>query len=369
MPAAAVAGGATHAPTGAPTQGGMVPFFYGTNQYVEKFSSETTTLGAATVEKVFNINPGGFFRGVRVETRSAGGSLGTGALAADGPWTVYSSLSIENIDGAPIIYPMIGHSHYIRQWLTRWWWGDPVRRFDFSNTINPQFSLFMQPEIRHTAAVLSNTDARALYRIRYTYNTLAGFLGTVGSATAPNVTTTCYLESWAQPDAADLRGNPIEALPPGLQVSSIARHQVVNLAGTGNNNVIQASNTGNEARAWLFVARDGNGVRQDVVADPLRWRIDNRSLGVMGPNEIFNRMSDFYETLQNGSTRPTGVYAFPRHFDVGRLVGEAWMATTNASYIIWEFSTAAGITGIGTLEIISDEVVPTDALPVELESI
>lgn len=371
MVAAAVAGGAQHAPAGPPTAGGsMVPYFYGTNQYVEKFAIDVTTPGANAVEKVFNVNPGGFMRGVRLEVRSTGGTLGTGVVAADGPWTLFSSISLENIDGSPIIYPMQGFSHYVRQWFSRPWWGDPSRRYDFSNTINPAFSMFMQPEIRQTAGVLANTDARALYRIRFTYAPFSSFLGTVGSATAPTVTTTCYLESWAQPDATDLRGTPIEQLPPGLQLATLTRHQIINLASASNANVFQASNTGNEIRVWLMLLRDGNGVRQDALSDPIRWRLDNRSLGVMGPNEVFNRMNDFYESLQNGtSTRPTGVYVFPRFFDPGRMVGEAWMATTNASYIIWESTTAAGITGVGTLELITDEVVPLAALPMELESI
>lgn len=369
MGAAQVAGGANHAPSGPPTSGGVVvPFFYGTNQYVEKFASQSQLLGAAQVEAVFNVNPGGFMRGVRLEVRSTGGVLGTGAVSADGPWTAIASASLENIDGSPIIYPMAGYTHMIRQWFGRPWWGDPSRRFDFSNTINPSFSLFMQPEIRHTAGVLANTDARALYRIRWTFNSLTGFLGTVGTATAPTVTVTCYLESWAQPDAADLRGNPIEETPPGLNLATIARHQVINLAAVGADNTFQISNMGNELRCYSWIMRNSAGARTDLASNPVRWRLDNRSLGVFSLEEIFNRMSDFYESLQNGSTRPTGVYVWPRFFDPGRMVGEAWMTTTNATYLIWETATAAGGAG-GTIEIVTDEVVPTGPVPMELESI
>lgn len=369
MPSAAVAGGANHAPAGPPTAGGnVVPFFYGTNQYVEKFFAASQLLGAAQVEAVSNVNPGGFMRGVRLEVRSTGGVIGTGAVAADGPWTAVASATLENIDGSPIIYPMAAYTHSLRQWFARPWWGDPSRRFDFSNTVNPSFSLFMQPEIRHTAGVLANTDARALYRIRFTFATLAQFLGTVGTATAPTVTVTCYLESWAQPDAADLRGNPIEEIPPGLNLATIARHQVINLAAVGADNTFQISNMGNEIRCFIWIMRNSAGARTDLASNPIRWRLDNRSLGVFSDQEVFNRMSDFYESLQNGSTRPTGVYVWPRFFDVGRMVGESWMGTTNATYLIWETATAAGGAG-GTIEIVTDEVVPVGPVPMELESI
>ncbi len=368
MPSAVVAGGANHAPAGGPTTGSVVPFFYGSNQYVEKFTSSSQLLAAAQVEQVANINPGGFMRGVRLEVRAAGGVIGTGAVSADGPWTALASITLENIDGSPIIYPMAPYAHMLRQWFGRPWWGDPSRRFDFSNTINPAFSLFLQPEIRHTAGVLANTDARALYRIRYTYSTLTQFLGTVGTATAPTVTVTGYLESWAQPDAADLRGNPIEQLPPGLNLATIARHQVINLSAVGADNTFQISNVGNEIRLFIWVMRNSAGARTDLASDPIRWRLDNRSLGVFAQQEVFNRMADFYESLQNGSTRPTGVYVWPRFFDPGRMVGESWMGTTNATYLIWETATAAGGAG-GTNEIITDEVVPVGPVPMELESI
>jgi len=367
--AAAVAGGAAHAPAGPPTPGGsVVPFFYGTNQYVEKFFTTTTTLTATQQEFVSNINPGGFMRGVRLELRSTGGVLGTGVVAADGPWTALASATLENIDGSPIIYPMSGYAHMLRGWFSRPWDGDPSRRFDFSNTINPSFSLFLRPEIRHTAGVLANTDARALYRVRFTLATLTQFLGTVGTATTPTVTVTCYLESWAQPDAQDLRGNPIEEIPPGLNLATIARHQVINLTAVGADNTFQISNVGNELRVFIHVMRNSTGARTDLMSNPIRWRLDNRSLGVFTDQEVFNTMHDFYESLQNGSTRPTGVYIWSRFFDVGRMVGQSWMSTTNATYIIWESATAAGGAG-GTNEIITDEVVPVGPVPMELESI
>lgn len=369
MPAATVAGGANHAPAGPPTSGMVVPYFYGTNQYVEKFGPPVSQLLAgAQVEFVANVNPGGFMRGVRMEVRSSGGVLGTGAVSADGPYTAVPSVSLENIDGSPILYPMSSYAYGIRNWLSRPWHGDPSRRFDFSNTINPSFSLFMQPEIRHTAGVLANTDARALYRIRFTLNTLAGFLGTVGTATAPTVVVTTYLESWAQPDERDLRNNPIEELPPGLNLATITRHQVINLAAVGADNTWQISNTGNEIRWFGWIMRNSAGARADLASSPVRWRLDNRSLGVFGLDEIYNRMADFYESLQNGSTRPTGVVAWPRFYDPGRMVGEAWMSTNNASYLIWETATATGGAG-GTIEIITDEVVPVGPVPMELESI
>lgn len=365
MPNAAVAGGR---PAGAPTAGGsIVPYFYGTNQYVEKFFSGTYTLGTTQQEIVQNINPGGFLRGVRVICRSANGVLGGGTLSGDAPFSVIASATVENIDGSPIQYPMGGWAHAWRQFFSRPWQGDPTQRFDYSATVNPSFSLFMQPEIRHTAGVLANTDARAQYRIRITLATLGQYV-TGGTPTAPDVTVTFYMESWAQPDATDLRGNPIEEIPPGLSVATICRHQIVNLAAAGADNTFQLANTGNEHRLLMWVMRDSTGARANLASDPIRWRLDNRSLGVFSPDELAARTQDFYNVGGGLVAIPTGVYVWPRFFQPGSMFGEAWLTTTNATYLIWETATATGGSG-GTLEIITDEVVPVGAVPMELESI
>jgi hypothetical protein len=368
MGAAQVAGGAGHAPAGPPTTGGgVVPFFYGTNQYAEKFNTTTTTLTTTAVEVPNNVKPGGFLRGVRANWTAASGVLGGATLSGDAPASVFASATLENIDGAPIIYPKGGYAHMINQWFSRPWNGDPQRRASWSASINPSGSLFFQPEIRHTAGVLANTDARAQYSFRYTLTTLANY-ASGGAPTAPAVTVNLFTETWAQPDDKDLRGNSIDAIPPGLNLATVQRRQILSLNAAGADNTIQLNNMGNELRCITLITRNSSNVRADLLSDPIRWRIDNRSLGVFSPTEVFERMHDEYESLQTGSTRPAGVYVFNRHFDPGRMVGQAWLGTTNATYMIFESATATGGTN-GTVEILTDEVVPVGPVPLEFESI
>lgn len=367
MVAAAVAGQSSptgSAPAGA---GSVVPFFYGTNQYVEKFFTDTHTLDGTTPEVQENVNPGGFLRGVRLQVSSESGVVGGGTLSADAPGSCLSSISLENIDGSPIQYPMNGFAYLTGQKYFRPWHGDPARRRNYSPTINPGFSVLIQPELKHTAGVLANTDARAQYRIKWTYSTLTNYISG-GSPTAPAVTVVAYMESWAQPDSNDLRGNTIEELPPGLNLATLRRQQILNLAAAGADNTFQMSNMGNELRGIVIVTRNSSGARTDLLSDPIRWRLDNRSMGVFSTQEVFDRMEDFYPFLQTGSVRETGVYVFPRFYDVGRMVGESWLATTNATYLIFESATASGGTS-GTAQFITDEVVPVGAVPMELESI
>ena len=367
MPGATMVGASSAAPaTGG--GGGTVPFFYGSNLYVQKFGTvDAFQLTTTQQEFSYNVQPGGFLRGVRLEMRSTGG---VGGIASnDAPFNVYKSITFENVDGSEIMKSMDGFAYYAGQKYTRPWAGDPARWADFTAGPNPSCTLQIYPEIRHTAGVLANTDARSLFRIRYTLNTWANVI--TSGTTAPTVSITKYAEIWAQPDATDLHKNSIEGLPPGLNIATLRRQQILTLNNASSENQLQLSLTGNEIRAAILILRDSNLARQDYLSDPIRWTLDNRNLGVFNPNEVFNRMDCFYPFLGNGtSVRDTGVYVWPRFFNPGVLYGESWLGTTNATYITWESTTAAAATNVpGTVQIILDEVIPQGSVPMELESI
>jgi hypothetical protein len=363
--AAGAAGTATAAPEGG---GGVVPFFYGSNLYAQKFGTvDAFQLTTTAQEFTYNIIPGGFLRGVRLQVRSASGVGGT--AAADNPWNTFQNIKLENVDGSEIMKPMGGYAYYLGQRYFRPWLGDPARRHDYAPGANPSCSLFIQPEIRHSAGVLANTDARSQYRITYTLNTAANAI-TSGS-TAPTVSVTKYAEILAQPDASDAHGNAIEPLPSGLNLATMRRHQIFPLNSASAENIFQLSLTGNELRGLILVVRDSNGARQDYLSDPIRWAIDNRNLGIYSPTEVFDHMDDFYDAQSAGSSiRPTGVYVFPRFYQPGQMKGSPWLGTTNATYLTWETATSGSAVNVpGTVECISDEVVPVGSVPMELESI
>jgi hypothetical protein len=360
--------------TAAANSGGSsadIPFELGSNFYSEKIFTDTFAITAAAGnENVHNITPGGFLRGVRLIFSSAGGVLGAGVVAADSPWSLFSSISLENIDGSPIDYPMNGYAYYTQNYFGQMWKGDPAKRASYSATVNPGGELFIPAEIRDTVGVLANTDARALYRIRYTPAASSALFSTAPT-TLPTVTVLGYLETWSQPDLTDLHGRSIQQTPDGLSVAHILRHQVATLNAAGADNIIQLTNMGNEIRNITAIIRDSNNARQDYFTDPIRWRLDQRSLHVRAPQEQVETMSDFYDGLGNGTTaRPTGVYVWPRYRRPGDMFGEFWLPTANATYLMLETSTlGTGVNLPGTVEIITDEVIPVGAMPAVYEGI
>lgn len=358
----------TGAVTDAAPDAGSNPFWSSSNWYCEKMPDIITQQLGSSQIPISNksVNAGQFLRGPRLQVRSTGGA--GGAVTADNPFNTFASAELDNVDGANIQYPMPGFSHVLRQIFGRPWLGDPRLRYDYAESVNPSFTLFLQPEIRHTAGVLSNTDSRSLYKYSYTFETAAG-IGATG--TAPTVTVTPFMDAWAQPDAKDLQDRQNQPLPPGLNVQTVSRHETQTLNAAGANNVLLSHLTGNEVRLFTMVLRDSNNARQDYVGDPLRWTLDSRNMGVFNPDELFQWMSDFYSAWGGASiARPRGVYVFPRFYDVGSMLGQGWLGTTNATKWQFEFTTVAGATNLpGTVEFITEEVIPVGPIPPELDHI
>lgn len=367
MPASGIVGSGSNAPETAAPPGGGNPFWAASNWYAEKISPvNAAQLGATqTTFSNLNINAGQFLKGLRLQMRSAGGVGGT--VTADAPWNAWASLEVDNVDGSNIMYPMAGWSYYAGQRMFRPWLGDPANRYDYAAGPNPSGTLFLQPEIRHTAGVLSNTDSRSQYKYGMSYNTATQVI--TGGTTAPTITTTAYMDAWAQPDAQDLTGVPNQPLPPGLNLQTQRRHEVQQLLSAGATNSLISHLTGNEIRGILLVVRDSNNARQDYVSDPIRWTLDNRNLGAISPDQLFQWYEDFYK-IYGHTARPVGVFPFIRFFKPGEMVGQGWLPTNNATKLQWEFGTPSTATNVpGTVEIITDEVIPVGPIPAELDMI
>ena len=355
--------------------GGVIPFQVGSYHYAEQIAADVFQLSAATVatEFVHLITPGGFLRGVDLllTTQTAGT---TGVIANDFPFGGVPNISIENIDGSPILYPMPAYSYATWQRYCAPWLDDPFAGPNFSVAPNtPGFLLHLWPEIFGTAGVMSNTDARSQYRIRYTLGAATQF------ATAytlfPLINVTEYLQTWAQPDRDDLHGQPVELLPPGLAVARQVRRQIVPLNPGGATTIAQLTLTGNEIRCVILIVRDATGVRQDWIAGPIRLRLDDRSMGVYTVAQFNNLVQRFYPGFQIGTlTRQTGVYVFPRFRSSEANNdpmpnGQYWLATSNATYLTFEFPSANASTAGSTIEIISDEVIVLSDIDSILEGI
>jgi hypothetical protein len=364
-----------------------VPFLAGSWEYSEWMAQDSLTAGSST-EYVHQITPGGFLRGITISLTSASGVQGTVAsLVAEAPWSVVQSMTLESIDGTPILYPMLGYSYYLVARYCRPWDGDPANDGAYSTTsitgvggynatINPAFRLRFFVEGRITIGVLPNTDARAQYRIRYTVapllapaNTAYGLVSTTTTGvTAPVLTFNLYLETYAQPPQVDYAGNPIVQIPDGLTLQRFVSHQAGDNTNTGTF-TIKENRVGNLIRTLILVQRTSAAVRSDLTTDPIRWRLDNTQLLSEYRDRRDFEMDRFGRQQQAShynSIRPTGTYIWFRYHNPGQMDGNYWLPTTEASYLQYELNGGASA---GTLESITEDLAPTGPVPTYLQGL
>jgi hypothetical protein len=378
---------------------GANPFQIATNLYAEKNLQGAVTsqiLSGTSIQQGGSVNAGQYLRALRLMYRTTVvGVAGTG-LNTDGAIAAISGADLTNVDGSEILYNMSGFAHIMSEKYFRPWLTPADRRYDYivaSATSAGAFTLSLQPEIRFTAGVLANTDTRSQYRFDYTLN--GGTLYT-GATTFPTVAVIPYMDAWAQPDAQDLQGTPNQPVPPGVNLQVKRRHQLFQMNGSGTDNTLLSTLTGNALRGMLLITRNSAGVRADGFSDPFYWYLDNRSLGRLNPDMIRQWAEDFYATFnlvgqsnaQTGSgatsnvaTAPAtsnnaadalpatglyvgpgsmdvGVYVFPRWIEPGELYGQGWLYTANSTKLQFESSTSTAIGSGATCELVSDEVYP-----------
>lgn len=366
-----------------PASGGAVPFLVGSSKYREApFYTSTLTMGATqqTFTPVPQITPGNFLNGVVIEVTSASGVLGTTATVNSyGALAILNPISLVDTAGGEILYPLGAFEYAMAQKWLRPWDGDPQKRTNYSNTINPTFTLRFSVAIRDTLCILSNTDARTQYRVNLVLAPLTALVSVTTGVTAPAVTVNMYLDAWAEPDAVDLSGRSIEPLPPGLGASRFLMHETQ--TWNAGNNTFKLTLTGNEIRALLLIFRDSTGALKDLTdanAGVITFRLDNRRIWTMYQSQIREEMEAFYDRWYGGGaaagaatagyTRETGVYVIPRFRDF--LGGEFWLPTVEQTLLQIELQGGdLGTNAPGTLEILYDQLAVAGQLPAELEGI
>jgi hypothetical protein len=364
-PAATVAG-APPQNGAAPAQTAQVPFMAATYDYSEPMFTDAVTPGASAQDFSHNITPGGFLRGVTLSVTTT--TVGSGLTPLpDAPWCLFSSLSIESIDGTPLLYPLPGYSQYLLSRFTRPWDGDPAQDPAFVNSATTvTFRLRFWLESRLSIAVMPNTDARAQYRIRFSVAPSAQIWS--ASTTIPVLAINGWLETYAQPDAANAAGQSNAQVPDGLAFQRFTSHEI--FPTTGGLQTFMSNRVGNQVRTILLVARasgsgggGGQGARTDLSGDPIRWRKDNSQILV----ETRDRRD--YETFRffspgEGSgiqaVRPAGVYVYTRYHNPGSRDGQPWLDTTQATYLQYELN---GTPSGGSMEVITEDLAPTTPSP------
>lgn len=367
MPPATLAGGPASAPAPAKANAPalLVPFTRAAKEHIEGFLDVTQGVTTSTTPLApVDIPAYGFMRGIFVEVTATGG-VGASTFRADGPFNILQDLSIQDVNGAPIVGPLDGYDlSLINRFGGYRRLRDPKLHPDYAaNTANGNFSFLLyipiEVGLRDALGSLGNMNAASAYKLRASIAPAA----TVYSAapgTLPSVRVRAWLDAWTQPADVSLEGKPNATQPPAHGTTSYWSKSTFNVAA--GQNQLRLPRVGNYIRNLILVFRDNTGARvNSQIPGPLFINWDTRVLKEYQP--IVARGVQAQKFMATGADEAAGALSagvlvedFMHEFDgfAGAELRDGWLPTVQSTRLELTGSFAAA----GTVTVLTNDVSP-----------
>lgn len=252
------------------------PFITGSRTIDKQTYDQTRTLSGSTQRlPTYELDTDGFTAGLYVYVQATtAGNAATVTFAADGPFNVIDTITFSDTSNNPIMGPMNGHDLYVAVKYGGYSFVDDQKQSPvYSVTAGSGatggsfgFVLLLPIEIVHRDALgaLLNKSASAVFKLDITLSNSATPYGTAPTA-AGSVRVRIQQYGWMDPNATDLKGNPVAQNPPALNSVQYWDKQTYTLnAGS----IAQRLQTFDGlVRNVLFELRDSTGSRQQGDAD------------------------------------------------------------------------------------------------------
>lgn len=343
-----------------------IPFTAAAHEHQEPaFSRGPVALTAAQQQlDTIDLPAFGFLRHIYLDVTCTGGVGGT--LAADGPFNIIASVTLLDVNGAPIVGPLDGYAlHWAN--IVGGYAGTPDAR-DLPGFVgsapNPSFRVRIPIEISHYNGLgsLANQNAAAPYQIMVTLNSV-GNVFSAAPTTNPSVTITATEETWTLPSATDVTGRPQQQLPPahGTGQKWTSRSTAVN----SGDQTVQLNRVGNLIRNLVYIARTAAGARSDAVfPDPVVVNWDGRQLVNEPQKYLVNTMYEELE-LTTATRRDTGVFvltfANSQKNKAGDDTPNLWIPTVQSTRL----ELRGNIATAGSIQTLVNDVQPIEVNPAE----
>ncbi len=253
------------------------PFRVGTQRTLNQDgwvqSTTFTSTSAAAQLPIYNPSPNAFLSGIWLQSQGAvsGQSTNSVVFNADGPFSVYSSISFNDTQGKPIILLDGYELMLVNKFGGYFNVGDPRSTANSYFTTGTgstagswQFWLFIPLQIVDRDAIGSLVNKNAASPFQLTITVASGSTnfssssagGCVYGAVAPStnsvtVTSTVYEMGWWQPKSADASGQPLSQNPPAPGTTQYWLKNSYN-AASGNNQIQLQGGLGYSIRNIVF---------------------------------------------------------------------------------------------------------------------
>lgn len=307
--------------------------------------------GAKTIQQI-DLPAIGYLRNVVIDVEVSGTTGAT--YNPDAPYNVLQQIMLKDVNSQPIFLAS-GYNTYLANLLGGYaYFGDPGELPGFSQTATGfRFQLRVPVEIvaRNALGALNNQNSAMTYKLALQLAPLDDVYASNGTGATARIRMT--LESWAQPQAADVRGVPNTQRPPMEGTTqNWSEYAAPTLVG---NNTIRLPRVGNTIRMLVFINRDNTGARTDTgIPAELSMLIDGNN---WRRNSFDYEEQRIYELYGYGAAeRPAGVWVLALNDDFdgkpGDEMGDFWLATSGATRLevqgVW--------TAAGSLEILTNDI-------------
>lgn len=382
------------APTAAPTHAAPAkngkqaqvitrPFVAGTRRVDNPDYDQTKTLTTSTQDlPTYEISPNGFLRGlfVLVEGVTAGNAAAA-AFTADAPFNILDTITLSDTNNKPIFGPMNGHDWYeILKFGGYHNLSDAKESPVFSATTGTgatggsfTFAMWLPIELvsRDGLGSLPNKSSSATFNVSMRLAALNQIYSTAPTA-APSVRVRVQSVGWMDPNAADMRGNPVAQNPPAVQTTQYWSKQTYSLNSGQFSQRLQGIDS--LVRNLIFVLLDTNNSRTQGDADfpdPFVMQYEtsqpiNRIRNVW--RHMIGTRYGYSAAVETAGGRDYGVYPETYAEDFSNAPG----AETRLGYLPVSSATTLNVsgtlggTGSHTLVVLVNKVVPAGGNPMAL---
>lgn len=358
------------------------PFVAGTREVDKATYDETKALNASTQDlRTYECDPNGFLGGAYLLVTGVG-ATGTANIVvnANAPFSVIDQITFNDTNNKPIVGPMTGWDLYVCNKYGGYAFSDDPKESPIysapvtgSGTAAGSFTFILRVpiEIVHRDALgsLPNKSSSATFDISIRLAALATVFG--APATANTVRVRIQQYGWMDPNGADMKGNPVNQNPPGVQTTQYWAKQTYTLASGYFSQRLQGIDS--LVRNLVFVLEDdGSRVTgDDDFPDPFTFQYET-SLPVQRIKDVWRHKigEDFgYKNAVNtAGGRDYGVYPLPYNKDFGLKPG----AETRLGYLPVSSATTLNMSGTlggsGTkvMTVLVNKVVPANGDPMVL---
>lgn len=242
-------------------------FLVGTQTVMEGGDyDQTYTVGTNAQNAVpWALQATGWLRGLYVLVQGSG--LTAGTVTADGPFTLFSNIELDDVNNEAIFGPFDGYTAFLTNKYGGYQFGgDPSTQATFAysgtaSTNNFTFVLYIPLEIvsRDPIGPVASVNNTASLTLRFSLNPLASIFTAATGTLAVRIrgNQSFYWE----PKKADKQGRPIAGEPPSSGTTQYWTQGSVAIAGAGVINQQLITGLGYPFRTYAFLYRDTTGSR------------------------------------------------------------------------------------------------------------